>query len=171
MIPTTLAQAVSARLLPGGSRLGEVLRRRRYKVANGVGVPGVWGNTSGWLPPSMMYAGHSPAVRTRQQETAESAERQQRPTEATAVGAQTAFRLLRPDGRLGVVPRGRVPGTNLPATGLDAAGSPFAATLPGRPGHAAVNVIDQQGALDPTGRTVDGNNAAGVRKMAPGKSL
>ena len=36
--------------------------------------------------------------------------------------------------------------------------------MPGTPGHAATNVIDQQGGLDPRGLTVDGNNAAGVRK-------
>lgn len=39
------------------------------------------------------------------------------------------------------------------------------AKLPGSPGHAATNVIDRQGGLDPTGRTVDGNNAAGVSKQ------
>lgn len=60
----------------------------------------------------------------------------------------------------------------LPPTGLDAAPaaptaqppSARAAALPGTPGHAATNVIDRQGALDPRGLTVDGNNAAGVPK-------
>jgi hypothetical protein len=33
------------------------------------------------------------------------------------------------------------------------------------PGHAATNVIDQQGALDPRGPTVDGNNAASLLKF------
>ncbi len=36
--------------------------------------------------------------------------------------------------------------------------------MPGTPGHAATNVIDRMGGLDPQGVTVDGNNAAGVAK-------
>lgn len=47
-----------------------------------------------------------------------------------------------------------------PTTGMKAM------ALPGTPGHAATNVIDQLGALDASGRTVDGNNAAGIRKGA-----
>lgn len=39
------------------------------------------------------------------------------------------------------------------------------AKLPGSPGHAATNVIDRNGGLDPTGKTVDGNNAAGISKQ------
>jgi len=39
--------------------------------------------------------------------------------------------------------------------------------LPGQPGHAATNVIDRLGGLDPQGMTIDGNNAAGLRKSAP----
>lgn len=39
-----------------------------------------------------------------------------------------------------------------------------ATALPGTPGHAATNVIDQLGGLDASGRTVDGNNGAGIRK-------
>lgn len=49
-------------------------------------------------------------------------------------------------------------------TGLDAAQPVGAANMPGTPGHAATNVIDRQGGLDPKGVTVDGNNAAGVPK-------
>jgi len=48
-------------------------------------------------------------------------------------------------------------------TGLSAGGQK-APAMPGTPGHAATNVIDQQGGLDPMGQTVDGNNAAGVAK-------
>lgn len=39
------------------------------------------------------------------------------------------------------------------------------AKMPGSPGHAATNVIDRLGGLDPTGKTVDGNNAAGISKQ------
>lgn len=49
--------------------------------------------------------------------------------------------------------------------GLDQPRDTRAAALPGTPGHAATNVIDQQGALDPRGMTIDGNNAAGVKKL------
>ena len=49
-------------------------------------------------------------------------------------------------------------------TGLDGPSDTRAAAMPGTPGHAATNVIDQQGGLDPRGMTVDGNNAAGVPK-------
>ena len=51
------------------------------------------------------------------------------------------------------------------ATGLDANHTDTrAAAMPGTPGHAATNTIDQHGGLDPRGLTVDGNNAAGVPK-------
>jgi len=50
--------------------------------------------------------------------------------------------------------------------GLDRPQDTRAAALPGVPGHAATNVIDQQGGLDPRGLTVDGNNAAGIKKLA-----
>lgn len=49
-------------------------------------------------------------------------------------------------------------------TGLDGPSDTRAAAMPGTPGHAATNVIDQRGGLDPRGMTVDGNNAAGVAK-------
>ena len=49
--------------------------------------------------------------------------------------------------------------------GLDRPMDTRAAALPGVPGHAATNVIDQRGGLDPRGLTVDGNNAAGVKKF------
>lgn len=49
--------------------------------------------------------------------------------------------------------------------GLDQPQDTRAAALPGTPGHAATNVIDQRGGLDPRGLTVDGNNAAGIRKF------
>jgi hypothetical protein len=39
-------------------------------------------------------------------------------------------------------------------------------TLPGTLGHAATNVIDRNGGLDPKGRTYDGNNA-----ISPGGSI
>jgi len=56
-------------------------------------------------------------------------------------------------------------GSGIMATGLDVPGmDTTAAAMPGTPGHAATNVIDQQGGLDPRGLTVDGNNAAGVPK-------
>ncbi len=41
-----------------------------------------------------------------------------------------------------------------------------ATALPGKPGHAATNMIDRLGGLDATGQTVDGNNAAGIAKAA-----
>lgn len=50
--------------------------------------------------------------------------------------------------------------------GLDQPCDTRATPMPGTPGHAATNIIDQQGGLDPRGLTVDGNNAAGVRKFA-----
>lgn len=49
--------------------------------------------------------------------------------------------------------------------GLDKPQDTRAAAMPGMPGHAATNVIDQQGALDPRGITVDGNNAASAIKF------
>lgn len=49
--------------------------------------------------------------------------------------------------------------------GLDKPQDTQAAAMPGMPGHAASNVIDQQGALDPRGLTVDGNNAASAIKF------
>lgn len=49
--------------------------------------------------------------------------------------------------------------------GLDKPQDTRAAAIPGMPGHAATNVIDQQGALDPRGLTVDGNNAASLVKF------
>ncbi len=49
--------------------------------------------------------------------------------------------------------------------GLDKPQDTRAAAMPGMPGHAATNVIDQQGALDPRGMTVDGNNSASVIKF------
>lgn len=51
------------------------------------------------------------------------------------------------------------------AIGLDSPVDTSATPLPGAPGHAATNVIDQQGGLDPKGLTVDGNNAAGIKKF------
>ncbi|QDT78629.1 hypothetical protein Mal35_20780 [Gimesia maris] len=53
-------------------------------------------------------------------------------------------------------------GQGVRPTGLDGPNDTRATALPGTPGHAATNVIDQQGGLDPRGQTVDGNNAAGV---------
>lgn len=50
--------------------------------------------------------------------------------------------------------------------GLDRPMDTRATALPGTPGHAATNVIDQRGGLDPRGMTVDGNNAAGIKKLA-----
>lgn len=55
-------------------------------------------------------------------------------------------------------------GQGSPQVGLDGPSDTRAAAMPGTPGHAATNVIDQQGGLDPRGQTVDGNNAAGVAK-------
>jgi len=49
--------------------------------------------------------------------------------------------------------------------GLDQPCDTRAAAIPGTPGHAATNVIDQYGALDPRGLTVDGNNSAAVTKI------
>ena len=49
--------------------------------------------------------------------------------------------------------------------GLDRPQDTRAAAIPGTPGHAATNVIDQYGALDPRGLTVDGNNSAAVTKI------
>ena len=49
--------------------------------------------------------------------------------------------------------------------GLDKPQDTRAAAMPGMPGHAATYVIDQQGALDPRGLTVDGNNAASLVKF------
>ena len=49
--------------------------------------------------------------------------------------------------------------------GLDKPKDTRAAAMPGMPGHAATKVIDQQGALDPRGLTVDGNNAASLVKF------
>ncbi len=49
--------------------------------------------------------------------------------------------------------------------GLDQPCDTRATALPGAPGHAATNVIDQRGGLDPRGLTVDGNNAAGIKKF------
>jgi len=59
---------------------------------------------------------------------------------------------------------GAAPGTSAPSPGATPVGQ-GAAAMPGTPGHAATNVIDQHGGLDPRGLTVDGNNAAGVRKF------
>jgi hypothetical protein len=53
-------------------------------------------------------------------------------------------------------------GQGIRPTGLDGPNDTRATALPGTPGHAATNVIDQQGGLDPRGQTVDGNNATGV---------
>lgn len=50
--------------------------------------------------------------------------------------------------------------------GLDRPQDTRAAALPGSPGHAATNVIDQRGALDPRGLTIDGNNSASIKKFA-----
>lgn len=62
-----------------------------------------------------------------------------------------------------------VAGSGVPQTGLDQPGKDTrAAALPGSPGHSAINVIDQRGALDPRGLTVDGNNAAGLKKAQVG---
>ena len=56
-------------------------------------------------------------------------------------------------------------GSGVMPTGLDVPGmDTTAANMPGTPGHAATNVIDNQGGLDPRGITIDGNNAAGVPK-------
>lgn len=55
-------------------------------------------------------------------------------------------------------------GQGVRPTGLDGPSDTRAEALPGTPGHAATNVIDRQGGLDPRGMTVDGNNAAGVPK-------
>lgn len=55
-------------------------------------------------------------------------------------------------------------GIGLPQNGLDRPQDTSAAAMPGTPGHAATNVIDQRGGLDPRGLTLDGNNAAGVPK-------
>lgn len=52
------------------------------------------------------------------------------------------------------------------AIGLDRPQDTRAAALPGSPGHAATNVIDQRGALDPRGLTIDGNNSSTVQKIA-----
>jgi hypothetical protein len=49
--------------------------------------------------------------------------------------------------------------------GLDQPCDTRAAAIPGTPGHAATNVIDQYGALAPRGLTVDGNNSAAVTKI------
>ncbi len=49
--------------------------------------------------------------------------------------------------------------------GLDQPCDTRATAMPGTPGHAATNVIDQQGGLDPRGMTIDGNNAAGIKKL------
>lgn len=57
-----------------------------------------------------------------------------------------------------------VAGQGVAPTGLDAPRDTRAAPMPGVPGHAATNVIDRMGGLDPRGQTVDGNNAAGVPK-------
>jgi hypothetical protein len=46
-----------------------------------------------------------------------------------------------------------------------------APNLPGTPGHAATNVIDRMGPLDPSGQTVDGNNAANARGMGAGTKM
>ena len=163
MFPTTLLQTLASPPPVSGSAVGGALRARRYNYG-AVQQPLVWSQLYGnpaWFSPN------SPALRSQQQETDEARKRRQSPQEATGQGMQAAQRLLVPGTRPGTGRQPRAPGTNLPATGLDAVGSPFAATLPGRAGHASVNVIDQQGALDPTGRTVDGNNAAGVRKLSP----
>ena len=48
--------------------------------------------------------------------------------------------------------------------GLDRPHDTKAKAMPGMSGHAATNIIDRQGGLDPRGMTVDGNNAAGVAK-------
>ena len=53
-----------------------------------------------------------------------------------------------------------------PGPGLDGPSNTKATAMPGSPGHAATNIIDQKGGLDPMGMTVDGNNAAGVSKAA-----
>ncbi len=50
--------------------------------------------------------------------------------------------------------------------GLDQPRDTRATAMPGVPGHAATNVIDQRGGLDPRGMTVDGNNAAGIKKLS-----
>ena len=49
--------------------------------------------------------------------------------------------------------------------GLDRPQDTRATAIPGTPGHAATNIIDQYGALDPRGLTVDGNNSAAVTKI------
>lgn len=73
------------------------------------------------------------------------------------------------------LPQGTGPGmpghqtmTGVPqrAIGLDRPQDTRAAALPGTPGHAATNVIDQRGALDPMGLTIDGNNSSDVSKIA-----
>lgn len=55
--------------------------------------------------------------------------------------------------------------------GLDRPCDTRAAAVPGLAGSAATNVIDQQGGLDPRGLKVDGNNAAGISKLAPGMTM
>ena len=55
-------------------------------------------------------------------------------------------------------------GQGVRPTGLDGPSDTTAEAMPGTPGHAATNVIDRMGGLDPRGQTVDGNNAAGVPK-------
>lgn len=65
---------------------------------------------------------------------------------------------------IGAATRSMVPGAG--AANLAQPQDNRAAALPGTPGHAATNVIDQRGPLDPQGLTVDGNNAAGIKKLA-----
>ncbi|MFI4851267.1 MAG: hypothetical protein ACIAZJ_19300 [Gimesia chilikensis] len=61
-------------------------------------------------------------------------------------------------------PQGLIAGQGVMPTGLDGPSDTRATAMPGVPGHAATNVIDRMGGLDPRGQTVDGNNAAGVPK-------
>ena len=81
-----------------------------------------------------------------------------------AVAAQTALQQFA-QASPPIANQPPIAGQGIPQTGLDQPGmDTSAAALPGTPGHAATNVIDQRGGLDPRGLTVDGNNAAGVRK-------
>jgi hypothetical protein len=50
--------------------------------------------------------------------------------------------------------------TQAPTSGIKAT------AMPGTPGTAATNVIDRLGGLDASGRTIDGNHAAGISKGA-----
>lgn len=61
-------------------------------------------------------------------------------------------------------PQGLIAGQGVRPTGLDGPSDTRATAMPGVPGHAATNVIDRMGGLDPRGQTVDGNNAVGAPK-------